>query len=108
MSNKKESKESNDNPTSGTPSASVSDTETGKSQDGEPKKAEEEELPLLVVAPGHSMTTLRGVLTEGDIVLPSYLSGGKATLKRLWELQRVVEPPPEPPKTAKPKKGAHA
>lgn len=43
------------------------------------------------VAPGKAITTLKGMLTEGTQIEPSYLGGGEKAFDRLLGLEAIVK-----------------
>lgn len=79
----------------GDPNAGAQDAADKKAETQEAKaKAEAEKevkKPPYSVAPGHSVTTKRGMINENDEIKAEYLGGGKTSLEALVKAGHVVK-----------------
>lgn len=69
-------------------------TKTSKKNQEEEKEINEkiraEKPKKFVVAKGTAVTTKVGILEEGDVMAPEYLSGGQQAFNQLLEMKAVV------------------
>ena len=69
----------------------LEESNNGGGVDPKPEQAIKESEPGHCVAPGKSITSKRGIKTEGDTVSAEYFSGGQETFDDLIERGFVVK-----------------